>query len=1198
MNRIIICIYDRFRKSPALAWGLFLSMTILLLAALFTLAYKEDISDFLPLDEKNQTALAVYQDVSGANRIYAIVGVRDTTEVDPQQLADGVAAFSENVARADSMHYIREIVSGIDMDRMLGIADYVYDNIPYFLTDSDYARIDSLLASPGYVARQLEEDKGMLMFPSSNVLASNIARDPLNLFSPVLGRLGRQGMSIDFETYDGCILTPDGKRAVVMMESAFGASESENNAALVGMLDAARHATEKENPGLDIHIIGGPVIAVANADRIKKDSILAVSLAGILILTLLIYVFRNARNILLIVVSVGWGWLFAMGGIALFYDSVSVIVIGIASVILGIAVNYPLHLIDHLRESDHPRAALREIISPLVVGNVTTVGAFLCLVPLDAPALHDLGLFSSLLLVGTILFVLLFLPHLVRTRRRGERKPSDPKLISRIASLSLEKSRWAVWCVLLLTVVFAYFSLRTEFDSDMRNINYMTPEQKDDMVYFQSLVNMSEGSEDIYAVSSGRTWDDALSDGNRLAPVIDSLVSAGTVAVRDHSSAFLVPASVRNERLAKWNSFINRHAGILGHDLPEAARNEGFSEGAFSAFDDLIAGEYGEKDFDDFREFISTVFAGSLSEDSGTGRKSVVRVLSVPTARVGEVKEILEREGSDSDIFFDVASMNGSIADTLSDDFNYIGFACGCIVFIFLWISLGSVELAIVSFLPMAFSWIWILGIMGMLGMKFNIVNVILATFIFGQGDDYTIFMTEGLSYELAYRKKVLASYKNSIVVSALIMFIGIGTLLFARHPALRSLGEVTVVGMLSVVLMAYLFPPLVFNWLVKRGGKLRYRSITLGKLLRSVVSAAVLSVQIACAYILGIAFFAFRRHPSEAARQRFRRYVCSAARFDVRHLPGIRLVYRNESAEDFSRPAVVTGNCRSVPGIVCLLSLTPEIVFVSDIPLAVSPVIGRVLKWCGFMTMSESFDLTVERVRSLVAEGRSIAVLTEQGSVGEKRDSELPFRLADALGLDVVPVVIEGLSRIMPDGGCIVAGGVLYIGVCRRIYSASLAEMGDVANQTLVTAELIRKRLEEARLSISDVEDIIPVVYDRYIYKGRDIEVSARKTLGFLRRHSEELRKTRGCDSVFVCDSACQGELALLLSVMHPDSRIICAVRDHESRIVLEGCAKDFAPNLTIADGNSADLSLLSDTCRIDLGRSAGGTLELNVTI
>ena len=95
--------------------------------------------------------------------------------------------------------------------------------------------------------------------------------------------------------------------------------------------------------------------------------------------------------------------------------------------------------------------------------------------------------------------------------------------------------------------------------------------------------------------------------------------------------------------------------------------------------------------------------------------------------------------------------------------------------------------------------------------MEFNIVNIILATFIFGQGDDYTIFMTEGSMYEYAYRRRMLASYKHSIIISALIMFIGIGTLIVARHPALHSLAEVTIAGMFSVVLMAYIFPPLIF---------------------------------------------------------------------------------------------------------------------------------------------------------------------------------------------------------------------------------------------------------------------------------------------------------------------------------------------------------------------------------------------------
>ena len=51
-------------------------------------------------------------------------------------------------------------------------------------------------------------------------------------------------------------------------------------------------------------------------------------------------------------------------------------------------------------------------------------------------------------------------------------------------------------------------------------------------------------------------------------------------------------------------------------------------------------------------------------------------------------------------------------------------------------------------------------------------------------------------------------------------MFIGIGSLIVARHPALHSLAEVTIVGMFSVVLMAFLIPPLMFRWLV------RYRKV------------------------------------------------------------------------------------------------------------------------------------------------------------------------------------------------------------------------------------------------------------------------------------------------------------------------------------------------------------------------------------
>ena len=63
-------------------------------------------------------------------------------------------------------------------------------------------------------------------------------------------------------------------------------------------------------------------------------------------------------------------------------------------------------------------------------------------------------------------------------------------------------------------------------------------------------------------------------------------------------------------------------------------------------------------------------------------------------------------------------------------------------------------------------------------------------------------------------------------------MFIGIGALIFARHPALFSLAEVTVVGMSSVVLTACLLPPLVFRWITRKGGAVRLRPLSLRALL------------------------------------------------------------------------------------------------------------------------------------------------------------------------------------------------------------------------------------------------------------------------------------------------------------------------------------------------------------------------------
>jgi predicted exporter len=262
----------------------------------------------------------------------------------------------------------------------------------------------------------------------------------------------------------------------------------------------------------------------------------------------------------------------------------------------------------------------------------------------------------------------------------------------------------------------------------------------------------------------------------------------------------------QTRRINRWNKWLEGHPNLLD-DLTKKAVAHGFSAEAFNDFAEMIQSEQTVKFFDEFRPLTSKALAENVSQAGEEGNSTIIETLSVRKKDLDRVKKSLPEA-------FDIGSLHSSVADALSGDFNYIGWACSLIVFFFLWLSFRRIELAIISFIPMAISWIWILGIMAILGIKFNIVNIILATFIFGQGDDYTIFMTEGAVYEQKYGRQMLASYKHSIILSALIMFIGIGSLILARHPALHSLAEVTIVGMFSVVLMAFIFPPFILKML------------------------------------------------------------------------------------------------------------------------------------------------------------------------------------------------------------------------------------------------------------------------------------------------------------------------------------------------------------------------------------------------
>ena len=878
-----------------------------------------------------------------------------------------------------------------------------------------------------------------------------------------------------------------------------------------------------------------------------------------LILTILLFSFRNVRNLLLIALSIAWGWLFAMGGLALVHDKVSIIVIGISSVILGIAVNYPLHFIAHLSHTPDRKKALREIVMPLLVGNVTTVGAFLSLVPLQSVALRDLGLFSSFLLIGTILFVLLYLPHLSK-----ETKEIRHTFLDKLSNVSLENSPVLVGVVVVLTLIFGYFSFQTQFDANMGHINYMTDEQKADMAYFQRTMTQNGEYQKVYAISSDTTMDGALDKSLQLQPYLQEQLKQKKIQGYNSCAQFITSVPEQQRRLNLWRDFLNRNESKIKESLQKNMRTEGFAENSFDDFYSLLDREYVPHGISYFSPLTESLFASNLSVDIIRRKYNVVNVLSVRDVDMGKVKTALEEQKCYS---FDVVSMNSAIANHLSNDFNYIGFVCGFIVFFFLWLSFGSIELAVLSFLPMAMSWLWILGIMALFGMQFNIVNIILATFIFGQGDDYTIFMTEGAMYEYAYRRKMLASYKHSIIISALIMFVGIGTLIVARHPALHSLAEVTIAGMFSVVLMAYIFPPLIFKFLVSSHGKYRRRPLSLFPMASMLMAACVFFLQLPRVYIRG--FFMFKVLKATARRREsFHKYVQRLYRFDLRHIPGVKYLEENKEGEHFDRPVMVVSNHQSMLDSAVFLALSHRLVIISNHHPSRNKVVKHIYRWLDCVVLSEDMNENLRVLRERIQQGYSLVVFPE-GERNSKssimRFHKGAFYIAEQLGLDIVPVFLHGLNEVLPRNSRVVYQGQISVFVRRRILLADTTWGNGYAERTKSIHRYYIKEYAKIASKIENKQYYKYLVRDRYRYKGTEIynvvKKSLKKELSF-----EEMILSRTEEKV-VMENRSYGELPLLYAFTHPDKEVIVVEPDVEKRALLRYSAEGVASNLKVCD-------------------------------
>jgi predicted RND superfamily exporter protein len=135
-------------------------------------------------------------------------------------------------------------------------------------------------------------------------------------------------------------------------------------------------------------------------------------------------------------------------------------------------------------------------------------------------------------------------------------------------------------------------------------------------------------------------------------------------------------------------------------------------------------------------------------------------------------------------------------------------------VFFILLFAFRRIEMVMVTIIPILVSWVLTAGLMGMFGLQFNIINIIVCTLIFGIGVDYSIFMTAGMQKDHTFGTKELSTYKVSILLSVATTILGIGVLIIAKHPALHSIALIAIIGIFSALVNTFVLQPLAFRFL------------------------------------------------------------------------------------------------------------------------------------------------------------------------------------------------------------------------------------------------------------------------------------------------------------------------------------------------------------------------------------------------
>jgi uncharacterized protein len=1154
------------QKTPF--FGVLLVLVAIIVYIISDVKLEENLNSIIPEDKRISEISSVFNKSELADQIVFIVSHRDTGTVNPDILIEKAELLVDILERDSSL--VEEISFKAENDIMIDVYNFIYENLPLFLSDKDYIEIKNKL-SENEIEATIKKDFKSIISPAGMATKEFILKDPLSLTPIALNKLNQFKLDDNFNLYNSVVFTKDKKHLLFFLDPVHSSSNIQINRKLIELIDLTITSLSKDLEGLNLEYYGGTAIAVANSVRVKKDIVLTVSIAMIVLLLIFIAFFRRIRVIVLMFVPVILGALFSIAILTLMYGQVSAIAMGIGVIFIGISVDYSLHFFTHLRLHGSIIETIARISKPVLMSSLTTASAFLCLSIVKSEALKQVGIFTAIAVVISALSVLIVIPlFLTGNKKSGfySMKSAGTGIIEKAVSYRFEKNKILVVIVLVLTIVFSFTSKNLQFNGDISTLNYLPEKLARAEASLNSISSIAKST--VYLVSQGETLDEALTKLKSKETLFEECKAEGLVSGWVSATDIMLPQNNQKERILKWNSYWEEaDTDFVKNTIKEKGNKYHFNDNAFHEFYSLLEKEFEPIPLSSYDLLRNLMLKNFIATDDST-----CSVLSILNVDAKNKNQIYKKFGGLKDlIIFDNQYFINQFFEMLKEDFKILVQLSMIVVFIILLIFFGRIEIAIITFIPISISWLWTMGLLGLFNIDINIFNIIISTFVFGLGIDYSIFIMNGLIANYSKGNHSLTPYKLSILLSAITTIAGVGVLIFAQHPALKSIAIVSILGISTVVIITYTLLPLLFSFLTRSKGKARSQPVNLLDFIISIVTFLLfLTASIILTLVLPILVLI-------PVRRRIKKYIISYviflfSNFIVGIIFPIKKRYIDRDKLDFSEPSVIISNHQSHLDLVLILMLHPKIIVLVNHWVWKNPFYGFIIRYADFYPIFKGLDHSFDKIRGKVDEGYSILVFPEASrtSDGEiKRFHQGAFGLADELGLDIQPIIIHGAYDCLPKTEFFLKSGKITLKYFNKIKvkPGNIEENITYRSQTKEVTAFYRNEYAKLQLILETPDYLRGKLIGKYVYKGPVLEWYLKVKLKLERNYTffnDNIPREAN-----IVDIGCgYGFLSMMLRLLS-DRRNIVGIDYDDEKI---GIAKHIARNIDGIDFESADIS------------------------